>query len=1001
MTVPVVLAPTSQGHRGTQMEIIIVAGGIPFGPETLKHRSLGGSETAALMVAKALKQRGHTVTLFCPLPPQGAPDHHPDGMIADDGVRYIDIQKYPTYISHSECDLLVVSRDARWAHLPHQAKSCVLWLHDLAEHHFSGPIIQSCGWTFNEVWCVSEFHRKQVHSVTGYPLDRIRVTRNGIVPVPEVIPTPKITRQLLFASRPERGLEHLVKPGGIMSRLPEFTLKFCMYANVPEHMRDYYGQLHAWAKELPNCEFVGFLKQAEMRQLVADSWLYVYPSDFEETSCILARECAEQKTPLLGFAVGALPETVGSCGVLLTPDLAPKIGEVNEESYDAFVHEVRCLEEIPEQYERIQAQCERRTDLYWGGVAEQWEEFYNDIVLRQQKNTYSLLHSLIEVSDVVPAFEVAARYQGDDPFVLEYIKQMRAFYPFLTGEKSLKQHYDDYYREVEKPKNNLPYHDMRTSARYVYLREELAKLPPGSKVLDYACGEGSVVITLAQDLPHLEFYGCDHADDEIEALERNKADKNVPNIKRFFVGSTEVWPAELEEIKFDAAMANEVLEHVEKPWELLTFVESKVKLGGRVLLTVPYGPWETIGLRQYPEQFHWRAHIWHIDKWMLREMLGEKKNPIMLKGQNGHRQEDRMALGNTFFAYDADHVPIPFVDPVVKAHRSPARQTVGLAVISMNNEDTIMHMLNSVGKEIDVLQVALGPSDDATEAAIHHWSRRHPWVQVRIVNVPKIELEKFGFDDARNASVEGLPTDWVLWLDTDEYVSGQGLRVFTRDNAYDSYAIRQHHFSTEPVGAPAQIDKPARLFRNNGTFKFFGKVHEHAEKGFNGGPGFAFEIPNIDIGHVGYKNEEVRKHRFMRNFPLLVWDRQVYPERKLGYYLWLRDQIHRMRFIASNGDLNTARALAEEAIKFYTDNREAMRSFGQGTMLALAYYAEAMNFLGRGLPIKCDLAIQMRPDQQPSIATFSGVIDEPETLTQIITEALKGPLEQRKSKYWG
>ena len=54
-----------------------------------------------------------------------------------------------------------------------------------------------------------------------------------------------------------------------------------------------------------------------------------------------------------------------------------------------------------------------------------------------------------------------------------------------------------------------------------------------------------------------------------------------------------------------------VLEHVEKPWELATFVESKVKTGGRIILTVPYGPWEAIGLYDTKKYF-WRAHVWHM-----------------------------------------------------------------------------------------------------------------------------------------------------------------------------------------------------------------------------------------------------------------------------------------------------------------------------------------------------------------------------------------------------
>ena len=70
------------------MEIVIACGAMPFGPATLESQSLGGSETAALMVAKELAKRKHNVKLFCNLPPNSRPDYWPGGK-ADDGVIYV------------------------------------------------------------------------------------------------------------------------------------------------------------------------------------------------------------------------------------------------------------------------------------------------------------------------------------------------------------------------------------------------------------------------------------------------------------------------------------------------------------------------------------------------------------------------------------------------------------------------------------------------------------------------------------------------------------------------------------------------------------------------------------------------------------------------------------------------------------------------------------------------------------------------------------------------
>jgi hypothetical protein len=149
------------------MEIVIASPGMPFGPETLTHRSLGGSETAALSLAKELKARGHIVTVFCNLPDPSRVDHIPPGQLGSDGVRYIGMDSYSQFITTTEVDLLIVSRSPELAHLNHQARHCVLWTHDVATVTGTMPSLQATGWNINEIWCVSEWHRQQYAEVTA------------------------------------------------------------------------------------------------------------------------------------------------------------------------------------------------------------------------------------------------------------------------------------------------------------------------------------------------------------------------------------------------------------------------------------------------------------------------------------------------------------------------------------------------------------------------------------------------------------------------------------------------------------------------------------------------------------------------------------------------------------------------------------------------------------------------------------------------------------------
>jgi len=79
----------------------------------------------------------------------------------------------------------------------------------------------------------------------------------------------KIQSKILFYShRPERGLENLVKPGGIMEQLfkvdPEIKLCFCGYNNTTEEMAGYYNHLYGLASKLPNVMNLGYLSKEQL-----------------------------------------------------------------------------------------------------------------------------------------------------------------------------------------------------------------------------------------------------------------------------------------------------------------------------------------------------------------------------------------------------------------------------------------------------------------------------------------------------------------------------------------------------------------------------------------------------------------------------------------------------------------------------------------------------------------------------------------------------------------
>jgi 2-polyprenyl-3-methyl-5-hydroxy-6-metoxy-1,4-benzoquinol methylase/glycosyltransferase involved in cell wall biosynthesis len=966
------------------MKITIACGAMPFGPETPSRKSLGGSETAALMMGKALAARGHDVTMFCNLPPEGAVDYFPSGTQHADGVRYVSTTHYASFITINETDLLIAVRDPGLVALPAQAKKKVLWCHDIATVRGMKRALEQMAFTFDEIWTVSEWHKDQIATVTGYPEDRIIALRNGIVEYDDLIEAPRITNQILYAARPERGLENLIRPGGIMEHLPEFKLVVCMYEHFPEHMRDYYAGIFARMKQMPNVEYIGGKSNHDLRQIIAESEAYIYPTQFEETSCILARECIEQGTPFLTTSVGALPETLGDCGIYFEDWLHLNGVTEPERGSDGwcklFAMFFREVMHNRAGLEGVRTLMSRRDDLFWDGVAEMVEPHLE----AKQTSIYSRLYSLMQDGDIIAAMAFADSFV-DCPVsapVQTLLNELKECYAFVNGD--MAAYYDKLYSDKKGTQSELYFQTEPGCPRHQAIIDQIAQLPPGATVFEYGCGPGHILGALAKRFPDKKFVGYDFSAVAVKVVNEGATILGMTNI-----AAISDLPEGTTGGIFDAVICSEVLEHVVEPWKLLEKVENFVKPGGRVILTVPYGPWEPITYTQNDRWFE-RAHLWLIDREMLMEMVGDKANTqsIMLVGG---MSEWLRPIGNLLFTYTADHKPIIPVNPLKKALRHFPRETCAAAVIAYNNADTIVRLLNSLDNKVQFVQFAMGPSTDGTRDLVEAWFAKHRHMGYRIIDVPKIEPRIFGFDDARNTSMEGLEEDfqWALWIDTDEYLSGE-IRKYLRPSAMDAYLIAQHHFTVEPRGNPPEIDRPARLIRLDRGFKCYGHIHEHFEVP-GGGPGRAILLSDVDIGHPGYVNEQVRQARFMRNFPFLEWEHDEDPYRRLHQFLWFRDIIHRMRF---SQEPATRFALAQEAVSWYNDHYEDMSVFGPGLFMSLQYLSEAYALLGRGIPLRVTIQLDDRS------TTLEGRFESYEQVERLTKQLLKDEFKERTGRYY-
>ena len=988
------------------MKILMYVAGMPFDGNTLREvrdektgqilkpsQSLGGSETMGLYVARELAKRGHSVFCFCN-PPNGQPENI-------DGVQYIPIgqpsQQFPfgdnfeRYALSIPYDVLLGQRLPALFSKHYNSRLNYWWTHDLALYRHIG-LVNAQIWNVDRVLGVSQFHADQIKEVYG--LENADVLPNAVDSdlYKPVDPDRKIaSKTMIYSSRPERGLEMLVKQDGIMERLqkidPEIRLLVCGYDHTTEEMAPMYHQLWGRCDQLQNVVLQGPLSKQDLAQAQMNSWLHVYPSDFEETSCITAMEESFAGTPMLACEIGALPETLKDGGVYW-----------QEYELEAFVKTIEYFKDNPGKWKQLHKKAlEKSKGFTIENTVNVLEGMIDEDFTKQTEDKQRLYNHLVYYSDVVAAKALAEKEGlGTDGLSEEF--------PTLEKEvDSTVEFYDsqaEYHVKIEN-KHNIGNHQMLLSfPRVQPVMQELRKLEPGSRVLDYGCCVGQNTFALAFAFPELEFTGVDISKKQIEIGEKYGEENKIENVDLYNVKS----PGWVSPAGFDAVVCMEVLEHVDDYHSFLTDLEKLCKIGGRMVMSTPFGPHDrTVENRNTPIE-----HLHHFEEQDILDMIGHKgadfSKPdhfnIIYTRDPDNKWGER--LGNFIWSWTVtEYEKIGKVDYGRKFRIQKPRQSVSVCMIVGPDADTLPKTLKSVMSFADEIIIGVdyqGEGQCNAEGIAMAFGAK----LMRLPDSPS----KIGFDYCRNLTIGLAEKDWVVWIDDDEtFIWPERLPKFLRDNEFDSYAIHQHHYTVEPPGV-MKTDLPCRIFRNGKGIRFFGLVHEHPETEINAGAGKSFLLlgSEVCIAHNGYDTEDIRRGRFMRNWPLMQRDREENPTRTLGKYLWIRDLVHVNRFeLEANGMVLTQTMIdrAKEAIEMF---RVLLQEDGTARSIrdSLAYISECVNMVsgGKGIHFRfvTDIAKMGVGDdfnQQPIL--LQGVVETKEDLTLLMSKMVDekiDPLEK-------
>jgi glycosyltransferase involved in cell wall biosynthesis len=365
--------------------------GLEYDGDTVKHRGLGGSESAIIYMARELTKIGFNVDVVC---------NNPNGITTVDNVQYIDHSFH--HVLDRTYDVFISSRSVepfrsnnKYAALAMNCNHRVVWLHDTfceGEQDLEAMVVQGF---IHEIFTLSDWHTNYVLNSQHGPArnfdmlkNHVFQTRNGVMQhIPFVVPTAKDLNHFVYNASATKGLEPLLKEVWplIKEQLPRARLT-CIggfYQLKDGHKDEQQKTVEQYASnealKALDVTFTGVINQKQIAEIYANAYMTVYPTAFPETFGISTLESLMYNTPVVTCRFGALEETAfeDACYKLpysATPNyLKPDIN--SKEQARAFVNLVMQAYHNPRLFKQKQQACNAiKKWVTWDTVALQWKQ---------------------------------------------------------------------------------------------------------------------------------------------------------------------------------------------------------------------------------------------------------------------------------------------------------------------------------------------------------------------------------------------------------------------------------------------------------------------------------------------------------------------------------------------------------------------------------------------------------------------------------------------------
>ena len=276
------------------------------------NNALGGSESAITFLTKSFPKNYEIYV---------AGDVNEEKV---DNITYVHFNNIDNLIKSTAFHTIIVSRYLNFYELykNFSAYQTFIWGHDITLYAYGTSLSVEeilTKWASKITGCVcqTEWHKNLFISSFPQLKDKIYIINNGINSNMFNYDNKKTLNKFVYTSCSERGLSKLVQLWpSILQNLPDATLFISSYNNFPNSDED--NRILEYIKKTPSITHLGKLNREALYELMSSAEYWLYPSYFQETSCITSLELLASEVICLYYPIAGLVNTVGDYGIQIS-----------------------------------------------------------------------------------------------------------------------------------------------------------------------------------------------------------------------------------------------------------------------------------------------------------------------------------------------------------------------------------------------------------------------------------------------------------------------------------------------------------------------------------------------------------------------------------------------------------------------------------------------------------------------------------------------------------